>query len=531
MAIKHLANISLEGNELQNAKLHPLGTAPSGAEGQVFYNTATNKLMAHNGTAWYSINGDVENVSIATGSTNMLTSTGGATPSIAAVTAAIANGGTGLATADQIYDFVAGEIAALPSGADTTYSVSVQAGAANTSIIRLTAGGSGSGNDDITINGGDNISISEAGEVITVQLTDDVTVAGDLVVTGDLTVSGSVTTVNTETISLADNIITLNSNETGTPSENAGIEVERGTADNTVLRFNEGTDRWEFTNDGTTYNKIPVLNEYNPNIGTSTNITTAGAVVIDDILLTGGVVTTHSTRTLTLADLGFNGDVDANEYVHPTLAGDDISIDTTALTGATIISDLDFNITTNTDGHVTDANGSVTTRELTPADIGAQVAGTYNPTIGTDTDVTVTGVNVIKSITMTDGVITATTTGAMQSASNTVKGLIELATTVEAAAGSDTTRAVTPAGLAAAIGDQLANANHQSFLIGDAVQTDLTITHTMASKNLTVQVIEESSGETVFAEVSRPTTATVIVGFASAPTSNQYRVNLIKAQY
>ena len=61
----------------------------------------------------------------------------------------------------------------------------------------------------------------------------------------------------------------------------------------------------------------------------------------------------------------------ANNYVLPTnLAGDDIDIDTTALTGATVISDLDINITTNTSGLVTDANGSVSTRTLTKSDIG-----------------------------------------------------------------------------------------------------------------------------------------------------------------
>jgi len=60
----------------------------------------------------------------------------------------------------------------------------------------------------------------------------------------------------------------------------------------------------------------------------------------------------------------------ANNYSHPTHNGDDINIDTGALTGATVISDLDFNITTNSLGHVTDANGAVSTRTLTAANLG-----------------------------------------------------------------------------------------------------------------------------------------------------------------
>jgi hypothetical protein len=57
-------------------------------------------------------------------------------------------------------------------------------------------------------------------------------------------------------------------------------------------------------------------------------------------------------------------------YVHPTFDGDDIDIDTGALTGATVISDLDFNITTNAEGHVTDANATIATRTLTLEDLG-----------------------------------------------------------------------------------------------------------------------------------------------------------------
>lgn len=83
-----------------------------------------------------------------------------------------------------------------------------------------------------------------------------VTIDDNLIVSGDLTVSGTTTTVNTETINLADNIITLNSNEAGVPSQNGGIEIERGTSTNVALRWNETTDKWQVTEDGTTYTDI-----------------------------------------------------------------------------------------------------------------------------------------------------------------------------------------------------------------------------------------------------------------------------------
>jgi hypothetical protein len=90
-----------------------------------------------------------------------------------------------------------------------------------------------------------------------VYLNDNAEVNGNLVVGGNLTVSGTTTTVNSETISLADNIIDLNSNfTTGIPTENSGIRIMRGDSNAVQIRWNESTDKWEFTNDGTNYSTV-----------------------------------------------------------------------------------------------------------------------------------------------------------------------------------------------------------------------------------------------------------------------------------
>ena len=70
-------------------------------------------------------------------------------------------------------------------------------------------------------------------------------VSGNAVVAGDLTVSGSVTTTLSETVNIEDNTIVLNSNETGAPTQNGGIEIERGTADNATVLWNETSDACE----------------------------------------------------------------------------------------------------------------------------------------------------------------------------------------------------------------------------------------------------------------------------------------------
>ena len=90
-----------------------------------------------------------------------------------------------------------------------------------------------------------------------VYLNDNAEVNGNLVVGGNLTVSGTTTSINTETISLADNIIDLNSNfTTGAPTENAGLRIMRGDSSAVQIRWNESTDKWEFTTDGTNYSVI-----------------------------------------------------------------------------------------------------------------------------------------------------------------------------------------------------------------------------------------------------------------------------------
>ena len=92
---------------------------------------------------------------------------------------------------------------------------------------------------------------------------------GDVTVGGNLTVNGTTTTLNTETLSVEDNIVVLNSNATGSPTLNAGLEVERGDSANVVLRWNESTDKWETTNDGSAYSVIAT----NGNIALGTDTT------------------------------------------------------------------------------------------------------------------------------------------------------------------------------------------------------------------------------------------------------------------
>lgn len=66
----------------------------------------------------------------------------------------------------------------------------------------------------------------------------------DLIVR-NLTVQGATTTISSEEINLADSILNLNSNYSGsTPTENAGFSVNRGTQTAAVLLWDESNDRF-----------------------------------------------------------------------------------------------------------------------------------------------------------------------------------------------------------------------------------------------------------------------------------------------
>lgn len=71
------------------------------------------------------------------------------------------------------------------------------------------------------------------------------TAYADLVVK-NLVVQGTTTTVNSEIVDIADNQISLNSNfVAGTPTENGGIAIRRGSSTDASITWNEGTDRWQ----------------------------------------------------------------------------------------------------------------------------------------------------------------------------------------------------------------------------------------------------------------------------------------------
>jgi hypothetical protein len=97
---------------------------------------------------------------------------------------------------------------------------------------------------------------SGEGSTVTIGLPDDVSITNNLTVGGNLNVTGTINSVNTTQVNIVDNKINLNTDFTGAPTTDAGIRVERGTSADVEVLWNESSDKWTLTNDGTNYHAI-----------------------------------------------------------------------------------------------------------------------------------------------------------------------------------------------------------------------------------------------------------------------------------
>ena len=177
---------------------------------------------------------------------------------------------------------------------------------------------------------------SNAGSFTTGSFSSNVTVSGDL------TVSGTTTSVNTTNVTFEDNMFVLNSNTTGTPSENSGFEVERGDSLNVQFLWNENDDRWTTGSNtfhagslvgpltgnvtgNVTGNLDGTIGTVTPAVGNFTNVNATGTITGD---LTGdvtGALTGNVTGDVT-------GDISGEAGTVTSIAGhlldeDDMSTD------------------------------------------------------------------------------------------------------------------------------------------------------------------------------------------------------------
>lgn len=541
---KYLSNIDLSNNELQNAVIHPLGTAPSGpSEGQVYYNTGQDKVYVYNGTSWISIAGDITEVQSATTGQLTVSNSTGPIPSLSIVTGAVTNGGTALATGDQIYDFVLG-LGYTGNIGDITR-VNITAGAGLTGTVDTT---SGDHTQTINVVGGDGITanadeIEVAVDNTTIELsastgsgvvraktativdggtglatadqihtfvtgyadpagTDnstDVTLAGSL---DYITISGQVITRNA--IDLTTDVtgaLPIANGGTGQTTAAAAANALLNTSQGGSLTIGDGSDEIVIPGDltvtgTTTTNNVEV-------VSTSNGVIFEGnAADANELTLLAGTLT--ADRTVTLPDA--TGTVALTSDLHDavTVTG---SYDYITLSGQQItVGQVDYNTDiANTPTIPTVNNGTLTVQgtgalggsgTFTANQSGNTTISISHDDTSTQASVNNSGLTVIQDVTLdTYG---HTTGLASVDLTSGVDGRItarEFAVNLDAAEGSVTKSTNT-----------------------------YTVTHGLASRDVMIEIYDTSTYDTVYADVARPTTGTVTVAFAQSVTDGDYRV-------
>jgi len=141
------------------------------------------------------------------------------------------------------------------------------------------------------------------------------TITSDLTVSGNLTVSGTTTTVNSTSVTVADNNLTLNAGETGAgvTSSTSGIVVDRGTEADFAFLFVESDDKFK--------------------IGTSGNLQTVATRQDDGTATDGGIMFFNNTDkrldNSSNATLDASGNVTAASFVKASNSGGFLKADGT----------------------------------------------------------------------------------------------------------------------------------------------------------------------------------------------------------
>ena len=255
----------------------------------------------------------------------------------------------------------------------------------------------------------------------TVKLTSDQTIAGnktfsDTVTITDLNVTGTQTTISTTNLAIKDNLIEINSGETGTGISliSGGITINRGSGESANILFNDSTDQFELN--------FPIATEGDL-VATATNLITTGQTLQTQITSNDGDISTlTSNLSTTDSNLVTTGQtlqtqITSNDSDISTLTSNlsttDSNLITTGQTLQTQITSNDSDISTlttnliSTGTIVDDISGNLITSGQT---LQTQITSNDGDLSTLTTNLITTGQTLQTQITSNDGDITSLTT-------------------------------------------------------------------------------------------------------------------------
>jgi hypothetical protein len=427
------------------------------------------------------------------------------------------------------FGLIAGSSSVVTTGALNSGSITSGFGTIDTGASAITTTGLISGGsldiDNVLINGAN---IGHTDDTDLIALSD-----GLVTVNGNITVTGTTTTNNVETVSTSSGVIFEGSAADG---HDATLKSVVADSDKTYTLPNITGFVPILTNDPSTTAISATVAELNIMDGVTS--TAAELNILDGVTSTAAELNILDGVTSTAAELNILDGVTSTAAELNALDGitavvgelNALDIGSTAVGTAVaskaIILDSNkdytgvrnFTISGELDAATLDISGNADIDGTMEADV-ITVNGTALAEFIADTTGAMFSSNTETNITVTYQDADNTIDVSIANAAVDAKGVVELATTDEAVAGTDTARAVTAAGLAA---------RSYRNAYGDGSEVAHIVNHALGTRDVIVQCYDASDYKTVYACVLRTDANNVTVTTAVAAASNDLIVLVTK---